>query len=67
MYKNFERLVLVLLIAGALNWGSLSLNGPDFVSKLGATPERLVKGLVGLAGLYALYKVLYTLYDSQEV
>ena len=52
----------VLLIAGALNWGSIALGGPDMVMMLASylgIPEldQYIKLLVGLAGLYGVYEL----------
>jgi uncharacterized membrane protein YuzA (DUF378 family) len=54
----------VLLIAGALNWGSIALGGPDFVKQLAMTLEipeldQYIKIIVGIAGLYGIYELYY--------
>jgi len=53
-----DRLSLVLVIIGALNWGLISLFQFDLVASLfggqGALLSRIVYGLVGLAGLYCI-------------
>ncbi len=59
------RVVFVLLVVGALNWGILGLTalvgtGTNVVNLiLGSIPmlENLVYILVGVAGLYKIYKV----------
>jgi uncharacterized membrane protein YuzA (DUF378 family) len=56
-------LTQLLLIAGALNWGAVTLGGPDLVKStatLVQVPqlEQYVKLLVAVAGLYALYSLL---------
>lgn len=53
-----DRLSLILVIIGALNWGLISLFKFDLVASLfgGQTSflSRVVYGLVGLAGLYCI-------------
>jgi uncharacterized membrane protein YuzA (DUF378 family) len=54
----------LLMIAGALNWGSIALGGPDFVKKLSLAldiPEldQYIKILVGIAGIYGIYELYY--------
>ena len=53
-----DRLALVLVIIGALNWGLIALFQFDLVASLfggqSAFLSRIVYGLVGLAGLYAI-------------
>jgi uncharacterized protein len=54
MKFNLEKLALILLIAGGLNWGLLALFNLDLVAKLGATLDMVVKVLVGAAAVYTL-------------
>lgn len=53
-----DRLALVLVIIGALNWGLISLFRFDLVASIfGGTTSilsRIVYGLVGLAGIYCI-------------
>lgn len=61
MTLDLNTIIMVLLIAGAINWGTVGFNGTDLVSKLGdklgfPTYERYVKLIIGVAGLYALYQ-----------
>jgi uncharacterized membrane protein YuzA (DUF378 family) len=57
--QMFSLLVQILLIAGALNWGSVAANKFDFVDNLvGATNGGYVKMTVGIAGIYALYLIV---------
>ena len=53
-----DNLSLVLVIIGALNWGSIGLFGFDLVGALfggqGAALSRIIFSLVGLAGLWAI-------------
>jgi uncharacterized membrane protein YuzA (DUF378 family) len=56
-----DKLVQLLLIVGAINWGLLAYNGTDIVRLLsnvvGYTPlDRYLKLAVGIAGIYMLYK-----------
>ncbi len=54
----FDNLSLILVIIGALNWGSIGLFGFDLVGALfggqGAAISRIIFSLVGLAGLWAI-------------
>ncbi|WP_130806444.1 DUF378 domain-containing protein [Senegalia massiliensis] len=53
-----DRLALILVIVGALNWGLIALFQFDLVASLfggqSAFLSRIVYGLVGLAGLYCI-------------
>jgi len=53
-----DRLSLVLVIIGAINWGLIALFQFDLVASLfggqDALLSRIVYGLVGLAGLYCI-------------
>lgn len=53
-----NKFALILVIIGALNWGSISLFQFDLVAALfggqSALLSRIVYGLVGLAGLYCI-------------
>lgn len=52
-----NRLVLTLVIIGALNWGVLSICGLDLIGFLfggqGTVISRILYGIVGLAGIWA--------------
>ena len=56
--KFLDNLSLILVIVGALNWGSIGLFGFDFVGfLLGgqlSVMSRIVFALVGLAGLWSI-------------
>jgi len=53
-----DRLSLILVIIGALNWGLIGLFQFDLVASLFGGPDailsRIIYSLVGLAGLYAI-------------
>jgi|LSQX01.1.fsa_nt_gb uncharacterized membrane protein YuzA (DUF378 family) len=53
-----DRLSLILVIIGAINWGLIALFQFDLVASLfggqDAVLSRIVYGLVGLAGLYCI-------------
>lgn len=53
-----DRIALVLVIVGALNWGAIGLFGFDLVAFIGggqmATVSRVIYTLVGLAGLWCI-------------
>ena len=53
-----DRLSLILIIIGALNWGSVGIFGFDFIAWLfggqGATVSRILYALVGLAGIWCI-------------
>lgn len=53
-----DNTALILVIIGALNWGSIGLFGVDLVGLLfggqGAIMSRIIFTLVGLAGLWAI-------------
>ncbi|MBU5450233.1 DUF378 domain-containing protein [Acetivibrio sp. MSJd-27] len=53
-----DNLALILVIIGAINWGSIGLFGFDLVGSLfggqGAMFSRIIFTIVGLAGLWAI-------------
>jgi uncharacterized membrane protein YuzA (DUF378 family) len=53
-----DRAALILVIIGALNWGSIGIFGFDLIGSLfggqGATISRIIFTVVGLAGLWAI-------------
>lgn len=53
-----DTIALILVIVGALNWGSIGLFGFDLVGMLfggqGALISRIIFALVGLAGLWCI-------------
>ena len=58
MYTLLNKIALVLVIIGALNWGAIGLFGFDLVAWLfgGQTAiiSRIVYTLVGLAGIWCI-------------
>lgn len=52
-----DTISLVLVIVGALNWGSIGLFGVDLVSSIfgvGSVLSRIIFSLVGIAGLWSI-------------
>jgi uncharacterized membrane protein YuzA (DUF378 family) len=53
-----DKLSLIFIIIGAINWGSVGIFGFDFVSWLfggtGTTVSRIIYTLVGLAGIWCI-------------
>lgn len=53
-----DRISLILVIIGALNWGSIGLFGIDFVGLLFggqlSSVSRVIFAIVGLAGLWSI-------------
>ncbi|MBQ4087886.1 MAG: DUF378 domain-containing protein [Clostridia bacterium] len=56
--KTLDNLCLLLVIVGALNWGSIGLFGLDLVGFLFggqlSVISRIIFSLVGLAGLWSI-------------
>ena len=56
--ESMDRVSLILVIIGAINWGLIALFQFDLVAALfggqDALLSRVVYGLVGLAGLYCI-------------
>jgi len=56
--KFFDKLALVLVIIGALNWGGVGFFGFDCVAFLfggqTGTVARIIYALVGIAGLWCI-------------
>ena len=63
--KVIDKIALVLIIIGALNWGLIGLFGFDLVATLFGEMSiisRIVYGLVGLSGLWGI-RLLFVDYD----
>ncbi len=63
--KVIDKIALVLIIIGALNWGLIGLFGFDLVATLFgemSVISRIVYGLVGLSGLWGI-RLLFVDYD----
>jgi uncharacterized membrane protein YuzA (DUF378 family) len=56
MKLDINTIVMILMIAGAINWGLVAYNGTDLVAYTGPKIEKYVKYAVGAAGAYALYQ-----------
>ncbi len=59
--KVIDKIALVLIIIGAINWGLIGLFGFDLVATLFgemSVISRIVYGLVGLSGLWGI-KLLF--------
>ena len=56
--KLIDNIALILVIVGALNWGSIGLFGFDIVGALfggqGSILSRIIFTLVGVAGLWSI-------------
>jgi uncharacterized membrane protein YuzA (DUF378 family) len=57
---RMDRLALILVLVGALNWGLIGIFGVDLVALISGTEfgglntfSRIIYTLVGLAGLYS--------------
>lgn len=58
MTSTVDNIALVLVIIGALNWGSIGLFGVDVVASLFggqmSVLSRIIYSLVGIAGLWSI-------------
>ncbi|HHX71990.1 MAG TPA: DUF378 domain-containing protein [Clostridiales bacterium] len=55
--RVIDRIALILVIIGALNWGSIGIFDYDFVQAIfgdGSALSRVIFTLVGLAGLWCI-------------
>lgn len=56
--KVIDKIALILVIIGALNWGSIGIFSFDFVSWIGGgmtgVVARIIYTLVGLAGIWSI-------------
>ncbi len=66
-----DNTALVLVIIGALNWGSIGLFGVDLVGLLfggqGSLISRIIFTVVGLAGLWAITLLFKDKVPSSEI
>lgn len=57
-WNGFDKLILVLIIIGAVNWGLIGFFRYDLIAALFggqlAAMSRLIYAVVGLAGLWAI-------------
>ena len=56
MKLDINTIVMILMIAGAINWGLVAYNGTDLVAYAGPKLDKYIKYAVGAAGAYALYQ-----------
>lgn len=65
-----DKISLILVIVGALNWGSIGLFGLDLVAALfggqTATMSKIIYTLVGIAGIWSV-SLLFRERDSDIV
>lgn len=63
-----QLVVQVVLIAGALNWGSVALFDYDFVDSLfGEEAGMYIKYAVGAAGLYGVFHLYQHMAKQQQM
>jgi uncharacterized membrane protein YuzA (DUF378 family) len=61
MKLNIQTVALLLVIVGAINWGSVAYNGNDMVKLMVPAPyERYVKYMVAAAGMFLAYRLVQT-------
>jgi len=57
-WNGFDKLILILIIIGAVNWGLIGFFRYDLIAALFggqlAAMSRLIYAIVGLAGLWAI-------------
>lgn len=56
-----EKIALLLVIVGGLNWGMVGFFGIDLVAMLfgqGSVPSKVVYDLVGLSAVYVIFTSL---------
>ncbi|SJZ31541.1 DUF378 domain-containing protein [Selenihalanaerobacter shriftii] len=64
---TLNKLALILIIVGALNWGSIGLFQYDLVAALfGGQASALSRAVYSLVGLAGLYSILF-LFNDQTV
>ncbi len=66
-----DTIALILVIIGAINWGSIGLFGVDLVGLIfggqGSLISRIIFAVVGLAGLWAITLLFKDKTDTREV
>lgn len=64
-----EFLIRILLIAGAINWGSIALSGRDLVKMVvgSGQTDRIVKLAVGVAGVLSTIDLVKASVKKDEV
>lgn len=66
-----DTIALILVIIGALNWGSIGLFGFDLVGVLfggqGSLISRIIFAVVGLAGLWTITLLFKDKTDTRQV
>ncbi len=60
--KNLNKIALILVLVGAINWGLIGLFNFNLVSTIFGGPmnilSRIIYSLVGLSGGYLIYNAL---------
>lgn len=61
--EQSQKVINILLIAGAINWGLVAYNGTDIVRMFANTVsypilDTYIKLAVGLAGIYTLFMLI---------
>ncbi|EYE87966.1 membrane protein [Fervidicella metallireducens AeB] len=59
--KNLNKIALILVIIGAINWGLIGILNFDLVATIFgemSTLTRIIYSLVGISGLYLIYEKL---------
>ena len=66
-----DKIALILVIIGALNWGLVGIFSFDLVAFLfggqGALISRIVYTLVGLAGIWSIYLLFKNVGESESL
>jgi uncharacterized membrane protein YuzA (DUF378 family) len=68
IHELVEAVVYALVIAGALNWGSIAAGKGDLVAKFAPsfTIDRIVKGAVGVAGIILIVMAIKKAFSKQK-
>lgn len=59
--KNLNKIAVILVIIGAINWGLIGILKFDLVATIFgemSTLTRIIYSLVGISGLYLIYEKL---------
>jgi uncharacterized membrane protein YuzA (DUF378 family) len=59
--NNFDKIVWLLLIIGAFNWGLIGWLNFNLVGKIFGNqtmPSRVIYAIIGAASLYGIYRVI---------
>lgn len=64
--KVIDRIALILVIIGAINWGLIGFFGFNLVDSIFGTMSMVSRIIYALVGLSGLWSIRYFMYDTHD-